>query len=653
MRQHNFDRDVDWKQIRDGESLEALARELLDQKLIGHDVETNLLNPWKGGRIVGHSFAWRQANKRMKAAYIPIRHVAPGHELFEDVTQLTPEVVTAAIKPVLESQSITKAGHNYKFDIHHSRNDGIRVDGPLVDTLIACKLINENWHNHKLPTCLRMAQLPHEAGWKNAVTLELQRLGKRMRITPTEVANKYGYRYISIPTLGRYAAQDAAYELRLAEWALPQQQEWKAIWEMECRLLWVCLAVEDKGVPLDGDHLLRIAERERQVMADLEPKVFAAAGMEWELSKDNQTREVLFEKLGLPVQGKTYGGLPSVDDDALWNLEHRGHKVAKLLRTWNSSEKIVSTYTEGIVQHMDAHGILHAELDQGAAKTGRFGSRSPNLQNIPTRTALGREIRQAFIARPGRVRYCLDYSQVELRVLAQLSKDPLLLKIFREGLDAHAISAIEAFGTDQEVGGINMRRVAKILNFGTSFGMTEIGFMRNVNKELPAGVPPITEDAAKAFQGKFFAKYAGIVAYRRHLWQQIAAHPEYKFYNLFGRPRRMPKGFGPRDDKWSRFKAQRQSVASCVQGSAADLVKYSMVAVYDYLKSQTDCEADLVLMVHDDLQLDMVPSGSATVIREVKRIMEQTCQAHLVVPIKVDVEYFTTHWAAKNKMKGV
>jgi DNA polymerase-1 len=648
VRQHNFDRDVDWTLVRDGSTLEALAREIADVKMLGHDVEADGLNPWKGNRIVGHSFAWRQANGRMKAAYVPCRHEAPGHELFEDATQLPPEMVSAAVKSALESPDILKVGHNYKFDIHMSRPDGINVAGPVACSLIACKLINENWHSHKLPMCLTMAGLPHEKGWKNQVTLELQRLGKRMKMGPTAVAEKYGYKFISIPTLGRYACQDAAYELRLAEWAIPQQNEWQAIWDMEMRLIWVCLAMEDKGVPLDADHLLRIAARERLVLADLEPKIYAAAGVEWDLSKDAQTREVLFNKLGRKVQRETKSG-PSVDDDTLWALEQGGCNVAPLLRKWNASDKIVSTYTEGIVAHQDSHGILHAQIDQSAAKTGRFGSRAPNLQNIPVRTALGREIRQAFLARDGMVRYCLDYSQVELRILAHLSKDPLLLKIYREGLDAHSISALEAFGTDQKVGGIDMRRVAKILNFGTTFGMTEIGFQRNVNKDLPPGIPPVTEKQAIQFQQQFYSKYPGVVAFRHHLWMQIAAHPEHKFYNLFGRPRRFP-GWG-RGSRGAQNAMKRQAPASAVQGSAADLVKFSMVAVYDYLQSQQDCETDLVLMVHDDLQFDMQPSGSAKVIREVKGIMEETCQSRLVVPIVVDTEFFTTNWADKHKME--
>jgi DNA polymerase-1 len=282
-----------------------------------------------------------------------------------------------------------------------------------------------------------------------------------------------------------------------------------------------------------------------------------------------------------------------------------------------------------------------------------LASEDPNLQNIPIRSEIGRQVRQAFVARTDRVRYCLDYSQIELRMLAHLSQDPLLLKIYYEGLDAHHISAVEAFGTGGVVDGIDMRRIAKILNFGVSFGMTKWGLMGNVNKSLPEGAPLITEEKAQEFIDKFDAKYAGIGRYKQRLYHQIAMHPRHEFFNLFGRPRRLGDGFRVDAQPWQRRAAERHAVSTDVQGSTADLVKHSMVAVWKYIKAQTTCEASMVLMIHDDVQLDMGIDGSARCVREVKRLMEQTCQSKLCIPIVADVEYFTTHWADKHKMKGL
>jgi DNA polymerase-1 len=672
---HSFDRDVDWSIVQTSDQMESTIRELADQKHYAWDTEGDGLNTFKGRRIIGHSFAWRQPNKRVKAVYLPTRHDigSLGLSLFDTEVNLDPEVVSAALKPILEDPYTRKTAHHAKHDIHMAYADGINVCGSIVDTVIGCKLVDETWHNHKLETCLAKAMLPFDTKWKARMRKEVERVAKQMKMGPVQHLNKYGYKYTSIPTCGRYACQDAAYELILGEWALPQvEKRWPDVWKMEMDLLWVCVDMERKGVPIDADRLRRLSEKAYAMQAKFAPQIFGAAGFEFDPGNDNEVRTALFDKLGFPAIKKTRGDKPQVNDDVLWQLEQGVEvpesrqefvrSVIRPLREWRDYQKIKTTYTLGIIEKADANGILHAELDQGGAKTGRMASRQPNLQNMPVRTALGREVREAFITRPEMVRYCTDYSQIELRVLAHLTKDPLLLKIYREGLDAHAMTAVEAFGTSGKVGGVDMRKIAKILNFGVSFCMTEIGLMSNVNKDLPEGVPWITETKAKDFLAKFYRKYSSIVRYREYLWRCIEAHPHHYFENLFKRPRRMGKGFDYGAKRWLRRMVERQSIASMVQGSAADLIKFSMVEVHKFLKSQTNCEADLVLMVHDDFQTDMAIPGSAKTIREVKRIMETTGVGALkrisgvdfAVPVVADVEYFAApdgNWANKHKMK--
>lgn len=674
---HIFDQDVDWSIIQTGEAFEQTVRELADQKFYAWDTEGTGLRPFNGSQIIGHSFAWRQSNRRMKAIYIPTRHESDrlGLSLFSEETNMDSDLVSKALKPILEDQSTTKVAHHARHDIHMAHNDGIEAGGPFVDTVIACKLINETWHNHKLETCITKANLPHDPAWKAGMKVEIERVAKQMKQGPKQHKDEHGYKFASIATCGRYACQDAAYELRLAEWAVPQvEKHWPNIWAMESELLWVVVDMERKGVPIDPDKLRQLSDLAITKQAYWAPKVFGAAGIEFDLGNDNSVREALFEKLHFPILATTKAGLPKVDDDTLWKLElgigvqpddvARVRKVIAPLREWRDYQKIKTTYTLGLIELADGNNILHAELDQGGAKTGRMACRKPNLQNIPVRTELGRRVREAFHARQGMIRYCLDYSQVELRVLAHLTKDPLLLKIYRGGLDAHATTAVEAFGTSGKVNGVDMRKIAKILNFGTSFCMTEVGLMSNVNKDLPDGVDWITEAKAKDFQRRFYQKYSSITRYRQYLWRCVETHPQHYFENLFGRPRRMGRGFDYDAPKWLRRKVERMTIASMVQGSAADLIKFSMVATHKYLKSQQDCESNLVLMVHDDLQFDMMPTGSAKVIRECKRIMEDTgvkefkrhAGTDFAVPVIVDLEYFSApdgHWARKHKMESV
>jgi DNA polymerase I len=643
----NSDAGVSWEIVKTPQGLQETIRELRDVNCFAWDVETNKLNPWSGPIVVGHAFAWRRPNAQLRSVYLPMRHCAE-EMLFNFTTQLAPEMVNSAVKPLLEGPAL-KIGHNLNFDVHAAYADGIRVAGPVHDTLVAAKLMDENQYSYKLHLCLERQGVPHQKDWKDFIKPDLEAAAKRLRVKKSELLNEHGYSLVSVDRLGWYAVQDAAYELRLGEHQSAYNSRWAALWEMEMKLFFVCVDMARVGVPVDKQSLIDLSNEQQAEMDAMAPRIWRLAGEEFEITNDNQIRKILFQKMELPSQGKTErSDLERVDDDALWSLETKhGSEIAGLLRKYNDSQKVVSTYTKAIVARADTHGILHSEIDQSGAKTGRVSSRNPNLQNIPTRTELGRRVRRAFIARPGMLRYCLDYSQAELRVLAHLTQDPILLKVYRQGLDAHSITAKEVFGTDQKVNGTDMRRIAKILNFGVSFGMTDVGLMKNVNKDLPPGQAPVDEARARQFLENFYRKYIGVDRYRQSLWKDARRAGE--FVNLFGRPRRLPDIVSPR--RGDRSRAERQAISTMVQGSAADMVKHSMVACWEYLRSQQDCEANMVMMIHDDIQYDMAAEGSAKTVRELKRLMEHTCQHKMSVPIKVDCEYFTDNWANKKKLE--
>lgn len=950
MKDYSFDNDpaISWE-IVTPETLEANARELADATCLAADVETNGLRVHKGAHIIGHAFAFRRANGQLRSLYMPTRHKS-YLAMFDSVPQLNPDHVTAAVKPALEGSAL-KCGHNFQFDVSMYWKDGSRVGGPVHDTMIAAQLQDENFKSYTLGLCMDRSKITYEQAWKTAIKPDLMAQARELKMKLSELKAKHGYEYCDVNRLGYYACQDAAYELKLAESQFPYCGCWPDIWQMEMELFWVCAEMSWIGVPLDTQVLSSLADEQNSVMAELAPRIYRLAGEEFEITNDTAVRKILFEKLNYPVQGWTQNELPKVDDDSLWSLEkHHQSEIAGLIRRHNSAEKIVSTYTHGIIDLVGDDGLLHGEVKQSGAKTGRVSMSKPNLMNIPVRTPLGRRVREAFVCRPGMLRYCVDYSQVELRVLAHLSQDPLLLKVYREGLDAHRTTALEAFGTADKVDGVDMRRVAKCfhpdtevltkrgwvqildvqfgeevvqamplssgevalswvvptevfsmpnphselvhlsnegidlrvtpdhrmlgwgaddrwfvrmplemekfrywanagiahrshlpvrtaavwyqlavatqadgsyagkqirfgfkksrkikrfrnflaaakitavkesmtsqgatefvlrpgptarikklldgksfpwkwlqlpvnlrrvvleelphwdghqspnrrkysydntdlqsvevmqalaaitglktrkvwsgrlwnlavrdksttrgdhvqvkleaytgdvaclsvpssfvlvrdkgvpvvtgqtLNFGIPFGISEKGVQRNINKDLPNGVPELTEDRAAKFLADWYGKYAEVDRYRKALWYQAAQNGGL-VWNIFGRPRRVPDILS--NQRWKRRAAERKLTSSLVQGSAADLVKHCMVAAWKHLKSQQDVESYLVLMVHDDLQFDMQFDGSAKLIRELTHIMEATCQDKLSVPIVVDTEYFTDNWSNK------
>ncbi len=647
--QYSFEADagVSWETVLTGDALEATLRELGEQRSYSWDVETNGLRPFMGNHIIGHSFAWRRQNGQMRSVYMPMRHKT-HLGLFDQIRQLEPDQVTAGLKPILENPANSNTGFNLHFDALFAHKDGIDVHNKIHDSLVGERLRDENHRSYKLHQCLPRAGVKHDPEWKNGIVPDLKAQAKSLRINLTEVRDKHGYEFVAVDRMGFYACQDTIYEYRLTETQMPHVGEWGETWPMEMELFWVCLDMAKIGVPVAPQILQDLAAEQQAIMDTLGPEIWQLVGDEFEITKDAQLRKILFEKLGMEPQGETDSGASSVDADSLWKLTQKYNSPAiPKIREYRERNKIVTTYSLSILELTDEHNILHPQIIQSGAKTGRVSCSAPNLQNIPIRTELGRRVREAFQARRGMIRYCLDYSQVELRILAHLSQDPLLLKIYRSGLDAHRSTAIEAFGTAEKVNGVDMRRIAKILNFGVSFGMTEIGLMGNINKDLPEGQEPINEAKAKQFLASFYSKYKGVDAYRKALWY-LGRRNNGLLHNLFGRQQHVPDL--NHEKRWIREQAERQATSRMVQGGAADLVKRCMIVVHQYLKSQQDCEADLVLMVHDDLQMDMAPDGSAKVIREIHRLMEVTCQPKLSVPIKVDTEWFTTNWKEKKSM---
>ena len=379
--------------------------------------------------------------------------------------------------------------------------------------------------------------------------------------------------------------------------------------------------MERNGVLIDGE-LLRVQSGQIATrLIQLEAEAYMLAGGEFNLGSPKQIGQIFFEKLQLPVVKKTPSGAPSTDEEVLQKLAE-DYPLPKILLEHRGLSKLKSTYTDKLPRMVNAKtGRVHTNYAQAVAVTGRLSSNEPNLQNIPVRTAEGRRIREAFIAPPGAKIVSADYSQIELRIMAHISGDPSLMRSFAEGEDVHRATASEIFGiTPIEVSN-DQRRIAKVINFGLIYGMSAFGLASNIG---------ISRDAAKLYIDRYFQRYPGVANYMEET--RTKAKRDGFVETVFGRRLWLPEingGSGPR-----RQGAERAAINAPMQGTAADLIKLSMIAVQDWLEA-SKIESKMIMQVHDELVLE-VPEAELPEVR--KRLPELMCGvAKLKVPLVAEV----------------
>jgi DNA polymerase-1 len=576
-----------------------LAR-LASAELISFDTETTSLD-YLEARIVGVSFCVAPE----EAAYVPLAHCYAGAP-----DQLDRDTVLARLKPLLEDPQCAKLGHHLKYDAHVLANHGITLAGIAHDSMLESYVLDAAAQRHDMDT-LAEKYLQHR-------TIHYEDVAGKG-------AKQIGFEQVAIEQAAPYAAEDVAVTLALHRHFWPQLQatpELRALYEtLEMPLLSVIGRMERNGVCVDVAMLRRQSAELGARLIEYERSAHAAADGPFNLGSPKQIQEVLYQRLGLPVLARTPGGAPSTDEDALTELAAQ-HPLPQIILDYRALAKLKSTYTERLPEQVNARtGRVHTSYHQAVAATGRLSSSDPNLQNIPVRSEEGRRIRRAFVAPAGMRLIAADYSQIELRLMAHLSGDAMLLAAFARGDDVHRATAAEVFGVSVAAVSDEQRRAAKAINFGLMYGMSAFGLARQLG---------IERGAAQQYVELYFSRYPGVRAYMDGARAQ--ARERGYVETLFGRRLYIPE-IQARNSARRQY-AERTAINAPLQGSAADIIKRAMLALDGWIAA-SGLPVKMIMQVHDELVFECAESTVPEAIEAIR--VRMMGAAELRVPLIVDV----------------
>jgi len=593
MSSGEYETVLDWHQF------EAWLSRIEQAELTAFDTETTSLDALQA-QLVGMSFCVAAG----RAAYLPLAHRGPGVP-----AQLPLAQVLERLKPWLESPARKKVGQHMKYDAQVLANYGITLAGIEHDTMLESYVL-ESHRTHDMDS-LALRHLAYK-------TIKYEEVcGKG--------ASQIGFDEVALEQAAAYAAEDADVTLRLHQALYPQikvQSGLEYVYrQIELPTAEVLRKVERNGVLIDSALLGRQSHELGAKMLELEQQAYTLAEGPFNLNSPKQIGEIFFTRLQLPVVKKTPSGAPSTDEEVLQKLAE-DFPLPKVLLEYRGLSKLKSTYTDKLPKMVNPDtGRVHTHYAQAVAVTGRLASNDPNLQNIPVRTAEGRRIREAFIAPPGSSIVSADYSQIELRIMAHISGDENLLRAFAHGEDIHRATAAEIFGIERAAVDSDQRRVAKTINFGLIYGMSAFGLAANLG---------ITRDAAKLYIDRYFMRYPGVAEYMEQTRER--AKRQGYVETVFGRRLWLPEingGNGPR-----RQAAERAAINAPMQGTAADLIKLSMIAVQGWLE-RSGKRSKMIMQVHDELVLEVPAAEFDEVKLELPALM--CAVAELKVPLVAEV----------------
>ncbi len=581
--------------IDNEEKFQGFIKKLEKQKIFVFDTETTGLNP-RVAELLGVSFSWQAG----EAYYVALN----AEEAKKKEWLLT-------MKKIFENDKVKKCGQNMKFDAMMLKMNGIEMENYYFDTMIASYLLNPGTRQHGLDhLAFTLFQ------YKKIATTELIGTGKK-QITMAEVP---------IETVSNYACEDADFTWRIyevLEKELEKENLRKLFNEIEMPLVPVLIEMEFNGVKIDVDRIKEINQKVSRTIKSLEKKIFELAGEEFNISSPLQLKVILFDKLLIPTQGlkKTKTGISTAAPE-LEKLAGQ-HEIIDYLSQYRELTKLKSTYLDALPKLIDKKtGRVHTSFNQTVTATGRLSSSDPNLQNIPIRNEWGKEMRKVFVADHGNRLIAADYSQVELRVIACLAKDEVMMGVFKRGEDIHRATAAKIFGVEPKDVTDDMRRKAKEVNFGVLYGMGSSGLSQRTG---------ISRVEAKEFIQKYFDTYKRVREYTEEMVEQ--AHKNEVVETLFGRKRSLTEINASMP--MLRAAAERMAVNMPIQGTAADLMKIAMIEVYKEVKKVSP-KTRMLLQVHDELVFE---TPLAEVEKVAKIIDDKMEKIHkLAVPIKVETE---------------
>lgn len=580
--------------VLDKDTLRQAISSISDEVVI--DTETTSTDPVKA-ELVGISFSADPA----KAYYIPLAHSYQGAP-----QQLPKKYVIEKLRPMLEDPKIKKAGHNIKYDLIILKNEGIELQGIAFDTMLASYLLNPNKSNHNLEDAC-MDYLGLKKSSYNDVTNK----------------GKLNFREVPIEVAAGYSGEDSAATLKLKRYFEPEIDREglsELLHDLETPLIEVLADMEMAGIKIDTSLMLELSKKLTNELSSIEKRIYFIAGGEFNINSPKQLQEILFERLGLRTIKKTKTGF-STDVDVLEQLALE-HELPREIIEFRGLSKLQNTYVDALPRIINQKSArIHTSFNQTITATGRLSSSDPNLQNIPARGEWGTRIREAFIAEDGCLLLSSDYSQIELRILAHLSCDERLIEAFKSGGDIHTMTACGLFSVPPKDVTSEMRRRAKVVNFGIVYGMSPYG----LSKEL--GISP---GEAKNYIDAYFVQHEGVRRYIDALIKEV----EKKGFaeTICGRKRAVPELRST--NKNTKQLGERLAINTPIQGSAADVIKISMLNIWRRLKKEK-LKARMLLQVHDELLFETPEDEKDLIASLVREEMENAVK--LNVPLRVEI----------------